>query len=196
MPWMPSPTVGQGTQHCTGTRDAPPAGSARQSPHRHPAQRRRSTPSVASANNGVEHHAATAPWGSPISSRDTGTELRSTNLSRAPGRWPPEPAFAGRAVFGGLSLLFFFSLQRFALHFIMQFLEAVVRSICRQAPSMATSTVEQHSSPGQQLSRDTTRFWTAFNISSFLTTSSLSRRKEGGEATALSLQIPLHHTAT
>lgn len=65
-------------------------------------------PSVASANNSVEHHTATAPWGSPISSRDTGTQLRSTNLSRAPGRWPPEPAFAGRAVFGGLSLLFFF----------------------------------------------------------------------------------------
>lgn len=78
----------------------------------------------------------------------------------------------------------------------MQFLEAVVRSICRQAPSMATSAVEQHSSPGQQLSRDTTRFWTAFNISSFLTTSSPSRRKEGGEATALSLQIPFHHAAT
>lgn len=89
-----------------------------------------------------------------------------------------------------------FSLQRFALHFIMQFLEAVAKSICRQTPPMATSTVEQHSSPGQQLSRGTTWSWMVCNVSSFLTKSSLSRRREGGEGMAVSLQVLLHHGAT
>lgn len=136
--------------------------------------------------------------GAPRSPAETpALSSSSTNCPRAPGRWPTWPSeqtFASRAAFGGLSTLF--SLQRFALHFIMQFLEAVVKSICQQTPPMAASTVEQHSSPGQQLSRDTTRSWTAFNVSSFLTKSSLSRRREGGEGAAASLQMPLHHGAT
>lgn len=112
LPWgrVPSTALVPGMLHRPDQHDKAPIATQ--------LQRRRSTPSVASANNSVEHHTATAPWGSPISSRDTGTQLRSTNLSRAPGRWPPEPAFAGRAVFGGLSLLFFF-FHDSALHYIL-----------------------------------------------------------------------------
>lgn len=53
----------------------------------------------------------------------------------------------------------------------------------------------QHLSPGQQLSGGATRTWTAFDVSSVLTQSSLSRRRDGGGG-AVSLQTPLHHGAT